>query len=153
LEVMFCNICLLQFDVGNRQGPNPLATVVDVSLGKIDAHEASTRIAGCQGNDVASGRTPEFEDACLKCIGCFEAEQLRQGSQACWLRIGERHGGIRQGIVVFTSRALPSFVGTVGHWSAFKLTWIATSILHTVPRAFNALVAYPKLLWPLLRSA
>ena len=93
-------VALLEADVLKRQFGNPLAAVVDVPLGQIDAAKARPREPRRQRDDVSGRRAAEFEHAGTLDVWRVQPEQRCERGQM--LRLGERdrHGRVWQQAVV-----------------------------------------------------
>ena len=93
-------VALLEADVLKRQFGNPLAAVVDVSLGQIDAAEARSREPRRQRDDVSARCAAEFEHTGTFDVGRVLPEQGCECGQMLRLGQRDRHGRVRQQAVV-----------------------------------------------------
>jgi hypothetical protein len=93
-------VTLLEADVHKRQFGNPLAAVVDVPLGQIDAAKARPRKPRRQRDDVSGRRATKFEHIGTLDIWWVKPEQRCECGHMLRLRQRDRHGRVGQLAVV-----------------------------------------------------
>ena len=91
-----------QLEVVKAERLRALATLVDVHLRQIDAHCARARMARGERDQVAPGRTADFQHSRAGHLGCAQPEQIGDRGQVSRRRLRISMRVVGRGVVVST---------------------------------------------------